>query len=305
MIITAGRQLITPEMAQEMLKRNVNNRDMRERTVARYEREMENGGWGYFTDPVSFSVNGNLKNGQHRLMAIVRSGVAQYMTVETGVPEDAVYDAGLKRSDADRLFFEGKCEREYTGAPSVSLARYLCQILRRRPSNVEPTQNEMASILNEYGDLIVEVNKICARRIKPGAPTSNVMTKAGAFAAAYCGVPLYDLKEFFAIVQSGISTTPQGSNALVLRNYLVNSKPNRCTSTLAKYDTFTSMCEQAIYGYVMGTQRTKKFPDRRHPYFDEMRRKQREEQNRGEGNDDSQRTGPFRGCIKADGLQLD
>jgi hypothetical protein len=54
------------------------------------------------TDPIAFTTNGELLNGQHRLTALIRSGVTLDMLVAYDVPEDLfdVIDTGRKRQAA-------------------------------------------------------------------------------------------------------------------------------------------------------------------------------------------------------------
>lgn len=82
-------QLITPEVASEMLQWNTNNRDIRPKHVERLAEEMKAGRWGLTHQGLAFNCDGTLIDGQHRLLAIVKSGVAQHMMVTRGVPKDS------------------------------------------------------------------------------------------------------------------------------------------------------------------------------------------------------------------------
>jgi hypothetical protein len=106
----AGRTLevvhITPEMAASWLANNINNRSLRERTVARYAADMRAGRWLFTGDPILFAQDGTLIQGQHRLAAIPRSGVDHVcMMVGRGFDEAtrAVLDTGVPRKLTDVL----------------------------------------------------------------------------------------------------------------------------------------------------------------------------------------------------------
>ena len=102
---TASYMTVTPETAREWLKRNGGNRAMRRSTIDQYAKRMMSGQWVITDQGVSFDVHGNLINGQHRLEAIVKSGVAAVLLVVRGLPSEARrgIDQGLRRTTADRL----------------------------------------------------------------------------------------------------------------------------------------------------------------------------------------------------------
>lgn len=103
-----NRILVTPEMANDYLKANSGNRNIRESVVRAYAADMKNGTWYQkdgLVNPVSFSKTGRLIDGQHRLHAIIRSGVPIWCYVVTGAEEDAFYyfDGGEKRRLSDQI----------------------------------------------------------------------------------------------------------------------------------------------------------------------------------------------------------
>lgn len=106
--LTAYRVLVTPAMAQEWLDAgNIDNRLVRPSVVLRYAQMMKGGEWKPTHQGVAFSAR-RLIDGQHRLMAVVRSGVAQWMIVFVGQPDETfgVLDRGaarLLRDDMDDL----------------------------------------------------------------------------------------------------------------------------------------------------------------------------------------------------------
>lgn len=94
---------MTPEMANEILERNKNNRKIRLYVVDRYARDMANGKWEINGDTIVFDESGNLTDGQHRLMAVVKAGVTVDMIAVYGIPFSATKDIGLPRSIADNI----------------------------------------------------------------------------------------------------------------------------------------------------------------------------------------------------------
>lgn len=62
---------ITPDIAKEMLERNLNNRSVSPSRVDMYADDMARGEWQANGEAICFNESGNLINGQHRLMAVV------------------------------------------------------------------------------------------------------------------------------------------------------------------------------------------------------------------------------------------
>lgn len=97
---------VTPSLAAEWLeKHNNGNRPIRPGVVKKYVAMMQAGQWSLSPDGIIFGDGGRLIQGQHRLTAIVRSGVTCEMLVTTGVSNDVfkVLDRGAPRTVADVL----------------------------------------------------------------------------------------------------------------------------------------------------------------------------------------------------------
>jgi len=107
--ITDGWHLITPKMAEELLKRNPvgANRKALLSTITYYSAQMKRGDWPKTGQPVIFKDNGDLADGQHRLWAGYLSGTAFETYVVTNVPSHprlfAYIDNGKIRSAANAL----------------------------------------------------------------------------------------------------------------------------------------------------------------------------------------------------------
>jgi len=103
---TITRVDITSKMAEEWLRRNVGNRRIRPEHVNHIVRQLLDGDWRVSDSKIMFDTNGNLINGQHRLIACLISGVTlKDVTVEFNVPTDTIQniDTGWRRSVGDSL----------------------------------------------------------------------------------------------------------------------------------------------------------------------------------------------------------
>lgn len=96
--------LITPEIARNLLdNKNVRNRKLSPIKVNIYSQELTDGKWRITHQGIAFYEDGVLADGQHRLEAIVRTGVSIIMLVAFGLSyESAIFiDEGKSRSVAD------------------------------------------------------------------------------------------------------------------------------------------------------------------------------------------------------------
>jgi len=102
-------ETITPELAQQFLDRNTDNRPHKERHVRFLADQMRAGAWQITGDPIKIGKSGRLLDGQHRLMAIVQSETTQRLYVARDCEEEifAVLDTGRSRSAADVLATAG------------------------------------------------------------------------------------------------------------------------------------------------------------------------------------------------------
>jgi hypothetical protein len=73
-----GKQIITPELAKEILQTNGKNRKLNASRYLLYARQMGARRWKNTADgiTISFDKNGNLANGQHRLQAVIASNIS-------------------------------------------------------------------------------------------------------------------------------------------------------------------------------------------------------------------------------------
>jgi hypothetical protein len=68
-------ELVTPATAKEWLEKyNKGNRNLRSVTVDSFATDMLNGEWSQNHQAIAFGLDEKLKDGQHRLASIVRSG---------------------------------------------------------------------------------------------------------------------------------------------------------------------------------------------------------------------------------------
>ena len=108
--ITASWEMITPEVADQMLLFNTHNRQLKKRHVAALAADMQTGFWAFNGATISFSAEPvRLLDGQNRLQAVVESRVPIMALVLRGLkPTSQInMDTGVKRTFADTLKLNG------------------------------------------------------------------------------------------------------------------------------------------------------------------------------------------------------
>lgn len=83
---------IGPDLAAKMLEQNQHNRNISERKVKEYARDMKEGRWMENSSSIAIDPNGNLFNGQHRLWAIIESGKTfRFHVITEHLPREMVW----------------------------------------------------------------------------------------------------------------------------------------------------------------------------------------------------------------------
>ena len=104
--IEVSMQTFTPSYANRVLSKiNVGNRKISKQRVAEYKKDMLSGNWRFNGDSIRVNDAGILIDGQHRLTAVVESGVSCEFLVIKGIATSAKHtiDTGKGRTGGDAL----------------------------------------------------------------------------------------------------------------------------------------------------------------------------------------------------------
>lgn len=117
-------ETITPDLAIALLGTNVHNRHVKPSLKLRLTNAMRRGDWRLNGETIKVSTDGALIDGQHRLLAVVDSGVTIQTLVVRGLSSDTqqTVDIGRTRTVADVLALEGYEKRSVVLAATL---RYL------------------------------------------------------------------------------------------------------------------------------------------------------------------------------------
>jgi len=110
--ISLGIETITPAMAQAWLDRGGVNRKPSERAIQKLMWAIQLGEWDMTGETIKLDKDGKVRDGQHRLHAIIRAGIAVDNIVVRGISESAFdkIDTGKSRSMADVISIHGHAQ---------------------------------------------------------------------------------------------------------------------------------------------------------------------------------------------------
>lgn len=219
----AKAQTITPDLAAEMLATSVGNRKLREHWVKWLAGSMTRGEMRVTSQGIGVDVNGNLRDGHHRLAACVRSGTPFATVVVYGIPVDAyeVIDIGVKRTYADRL------DMPKAVSEVISLGCYYA-IGERSPS-VDQMRPYIRTRLTDIAQDLVSAC-VSNRRYYSSAP----MKLAACITVMDGGDADFVFGQYRALVLFDINAMTQASRALVRQVENDNVKAVNTEDTLAR-----------------------------------------------------------------------
>ena len=214
-------ETITPEEAGEYLERNDVNRALRASLVERFTNVMLAGGWHLNGETIKFDYDGNLIDGQHRLMAVVEAGRPQQFVVVKNLPpvSRASIDIGARRTLADWLRMNGEVD-------AINLATSLNWYYRltafedpRIPQSEYPTYEQSMAILKR--------NPALRDTVKHWRSRFAEVTTRGALMSAlvyrFAEVDANRAETFAELLWTG-ADLGRGDPILVLRRFLARDR---------------------------------------------------------------------------------
>jgi hypothetical protein len=213
---------IGPEEAARLLESNTVNRRIRPGHVAFFEGQLERGEMQLTHQGIAISESGQLLDGQHRLTAIVNTGISVPMLVASGLPEAsfAVLDTGSARTAADVLSIE-KVPNAAAAAAGIRLWLLYTQAPTLTWSGAIASKVGTTSAINAALRADLE-NWIWAAKFGQSHALANVIVPSVMAAMGYIAIteagfaPEY-LEEFTGRLRDGADLAP-GSPILAYRN---------------------------------------------------------------------------------------
>lgn len=163
---------VDPATAEKWLGKNQINRNLRDRVVSAYARDMTAGRWRLSGEAVKFAKDGKLLDGQHRLHAVVRSGVTVRLLVVRGLDDDVqdVIDSGASRSAGDALKLHGEANYSSLAAAARIAIDYVSGQLDRKLVRI--THSEVIGFVEANPELRAAVDTASSLRNQIDVPIS-------------------------------------------------------------------------------------------------------------------------------------
>lgn len=210
MILHTLTQEITPEMAKKMLLKNFCNRGISIRHRDRMVRAMRSGEFRHTHQGIAFDTIGNLVDGQHRLAAIVESGITQTMQVTYNVPTEnrSMIDGQSRpRSVRDSLVMD---QFFLSSRDAVSLARMWMELL----GECGPALHEIKDFMDEHSEAIEFACKVAGSHKTLRHACILAMMAIG-FEQGYH----QDIEAWAEVVKTGVTSEPWQSSATRFRDW--------------------------------------------------------------------------------------
>lgn len=233
---------VSPELAAEWLKHiPAHQRAPSKAVVRRYAADMEAGRWGETADPIRFDNGGALIDGQHRLMAVVESGVTITFVVIYGLDPSAFWnlDQGRRRSVSCKVSSKG-----LSHAPLRASAARLLYTLEETGLMGDRPQSRSKVLTDAFVLELVDLYDVGASCDWAQAllkeSTGRPIFAAGSLVYAhYLGVCAGRKSTTEAFLRRVIEGTGlrKGDPALAARNYVVNARAakNRLSHRRSRY----------------------------------------------------------------------
>lgn len=249
MEMTMNYEFITPEIASRMLEMNGNNRSLSTGTVTAYANDIKDGRWDESVGAtISFDEDGILRDGQHRLAAVVKANKGIKVWVCRNTSRTGIYDCNRKRSSSDQISItRPDLEKVYTTSRYVAIASHL---IRKEDGDTTLNRRRVAPFeIIEFTDRHkADLDEYFLNMPQHSLPKTSVAAVHIALFLAYLnGVPMNKIEKFYDVLTTGMSTCPEEFPVIAYRNYLVEQQAVRNT------DDELARCQYALSKYIEGS----------------------------------------------------
>lgn len=216
--ITSQLVEVTPELAERWLGSNTHNRNIRPNLVDAYARDMAGGRWLVNGEAIKFSAANVLLDGQHRLLAVAKSGATITALVVRGLPESTqeTMDAGARRTAGDALRLRGAANYSTTAAVARKALMW-SHGQRTFDGAIRPTNVEIVAFAEANADVYTAAE--IASHYRNQIPAA--VSVSGLCYWLFARIDARMTDEFYARLATGADLY-SGHPVLTLRNRLVD-----------------------------------------------------------------------------------
>lgn len=255
---------ITPEMAIEYLKHNNVNRNISTHTVRKYADDMKNGAFQCNGEAIKFNKSGALVDGQHRLSAIVKSGVTVEMAVIRGVDDSvSVYDLARGRSLLDSIIIEGY-DRDIANNSYVAVARLHLYLTNHVNT---ASVSAVKAFFDEHHEALAVIAPVRRKGSSGGVCVKGAPILLAMMYAVEAGESPSKILEFADVLASGFYSKKAQTAAIVLRNDIIMGKVSVGGNSQARVIA-TRCIENAINDFCREKERKKSYMKSTAPVYE-------------------------------------
>ena len=214
-------ETITPDIARAYLAHNMVNRAVSSNRVDAYAKTMKAGNWQLNGEAIRFNKNGELIDGQHRLLAIIKAGISVQMVVMSDIDNSvSVYDRGRNRSVTDALVIEGM-DRRLANNQNVAVAKLHFAAQGNR--NAVISDDEVRDFLVKYKESLLAISELVSGcggsgKKQVGVNIRNAPYILASLYAYESGENIEKLRRFSEVFRSGFYNNANETAAIVCRN---------------------------------------------------------------------------------------
>lgn len=172
---------LSPKHAAKILEsKNISNRNINKDRVAEYCHAMKMGDWQFNGDPIRFTSDGILSDGQHRLTALIMSGTTQsFLVIENMEKESKLtIDCGKVRNGGDTLAINLGVKNSDSGTMSGALKLYDKHRKARAPGSARSGSLTNTQIVDMYKSNKTLINE-CLSWIKSNTTIKGSLLSRG------------------------------------------------------------------------------------------------------------------------------
>lgn len=257
--------LITPELAKEWLKKSGGNRPINKSAVTRFKNDILSGRWQLTPQGIAFDENGVLKDGHHRLTAIVEANAPAQMYVTYGVPSSVdAFDIGKSRSTRQYLQYNAGVAPGLAQPWVIAMARmhFFFEGGESRAYCDAKSNAEIKEWIVKNADAISAIAPIVWKKKDGKRPLLSASVAYSIFCAFQCGVSLGRLHRFCEIMLTGFYDAKSETAAIVARNKLLDGNGGDINDR----SFVCKVMQMALKDFDNGIPRSRQYDGRSAPY---------------------------------------
>lgn len=265
--IQAEVATITPDMAEQYLAKNTHNRNPKNSNLKKVVRALENGEWKLNGEAIKIAVDGTILDGQHRLLAIVSTGIPMTTLIIRGLANESqeTMDGGSPRSASDVLKLRGEHNSIVLAAVAKKIATFNAYGLKAATTNHHiVTTAEITSTV----DCTPGIRELSMKAKKVASASGLTGSLAGLLMYVFEAIDPDDAEFFFDRLATG-EMLGQGNPIYELRRTLaqlntqIGQKPQTyiaaiCIKAWNKYRDGENV---TLYKFVSGGANPEQFPE--------------------------------------------